>query len=92
MGTKCGFLQDAVSFNLGEATTDTTMDGRNIEMTVTQPSPNVWLEVQTGLDGNFGPDPRGKTTRLTRTFLTDRMLVDLTVGSVSSSSIFGRKE
>jgi len=86
------FKSHEVSFDLDEPTVDTTMDGRNVRMTVSQSAAaNVWSEVQVGLDGNFRTDPDGKTTRLVRKFLPDKMTVHLTCGNVESSSVFKRR-
>jgi len=97
------FKSHEVSFNLGEPVNDTTMDGRNVEMTVkdTTPSggdpqgtPPVWTETQVSLDWNFNrlsPQDGGKTTQLIRTFLADKMTVDLSCGQVQASSVFHRR-
>ena len=90
VSTSTVFRNHQVSFNLDEPTVDTTMDGRNVRMTVTQSGPNTWTEMQVGLDADFKLDPRGKTTQLVRRFFQDQMTVDLSVGSVRSSSNFRR--
>ena len=73
-----------VSFQLNKTTTDTTMDGRNIKMVVNALSPNQWEETQTNLKDN-------KTTILIRTFLYDKMSIEMRVGAVNSSSTFMRR-
>ena len=73
-----------VSFQLNKTTTDTTMDGRNIKMVVKALSPNQWEETQTNLNDN-------KTTTLIRTFLHDKMSIEMRVGDVNSSSTFMRR-
>ena len=73
-----------VSFQLNKTTSDTTMDGRNIHMVVKAISPNQWEETQTNLKNN-------KTTILIRTFLYDKMSIEMRVGAVNSSSTFMRR-
>ena len=73
-----------MSFQLNKTTTDTTMDGRNIKMVVNALSPNQWEETQTNLKDN-------KTTILIRTFLYDKMSIEMRVGAVNSSSTFLRR-
>ena len=73
-----------MSFQLNKTTTDTTMDGRNIKMVVNALSPNQWEETQTNLKDN-------KTTILIRTFLYDKMSIEMRVGAVNSSSTFIRR-
>ena len=73
-----------VSFQLNKTTSDTTMDGRNIHMVVKAISPNQWEETQTNLKNN-------KTTILVRTFLYDKMSIEMRVGAVNSSSTFMRR-
>ena len=53
-------------------------------MIVTATRPNQWEEVQTSLDG-------GKRTTLIRTFLKDKMFIEMSVGNVNSSSTFSRR-
>lgn len=88
------FINHEVSFNLNETVTDTTLDGRNIESTVLSDDvtagPPVWRETQVGLDSNFNRQEGGKTTQLIRTFLSDKMLVEMSCGSVKASSVFNR--
>ena len=60
------------------------MDGRNIKMVVNALSPNQWEETQTNLKDN-------KTTILIRTFLYDKMSIEMRVGAVNSSSTFLRR-
>ena len=73
-----------VSFQLNKTATDTTMDGRNIKMVVKALSPNQWEETQTNLNDN-------KTTILVRSFLYDKMSIEMRVGAVNSSSTFMRR-
>ena len=54
----------------------------------------VWIETQVGLDSNFNrlsPEQGGKTTQLIRTFLSDKMRVDMSCGNVKASSVFNRR-
>ena len=99
--TNAGFGQThQVSFNLGQPVNDTTLDGRNIQMTVVREDRGgstapVWRETQVSLDSNFNrlsPENGGKSTDLIRTFLSDMMTVDMTCGNVKASSIFNRRK
>lgn len=73
-----------VSFQLNKTTTDTTMDGRNIKMLVKTLSSNQWEETHTNIKDN-------KTTVLIRTFLYDKMSIEMRAGTVNSTSIFVRR-
>jgi len=99
--TNAGFGQThQVSFNLGQPVNDTTLDGRNIQMTVVREDragagAPVWRETQVSLDSNFNrlsPENGGKSTDLIRTFLSDMMTVDMTCGNVKASSTFNRRK
>lgn len=76
------FKSHEVTFRLGEAGRDTTMDGRTIDFVVERPRPNALLETQRS---------RGKTTTLLREFSADAMRVTLRVGDVVSTSVFLRQ-
>ena len=73
-----------ISFSLNETVVDTTMDGRSISMVVKATRPNQWEEVQTSQEN-------GKTTTLIRTFMRDKMFIEMFVGNVNSSSTFLRR-
>jgi hypothetical protein len=60
------------------------MDGRSISMVVKATRPNQWEEVQTSQEN-------GKTTTLVRTFMRDKMFIEMFVGNVNSSSTFLRR-
>ena len=78
-------MSHEISFALNETVSDTTMDGRHIEMVVVPTKTNQWKETQKDLDG-------GKTTTLIRTFLQDKMFIEMFVGNVNSSSTFVRRK
>ena len=82
--TQTFVMSHQISFSLNETVIDTTMDGRTISMVVKPTRPNQWEEVQTS-QGN------GKTTTLIRTFLRDKMFIEMFVGNVNSSSTFLRR-
>ena len=82
--TETGFRSHQVSFYLNKTVFDTTMDGRKISMIVKPTRPNQWEEVQTNKEN-------GKTTTLIRTFLRDKMFIEMFVSNVSSSSTFLRR-
>ena len=63
---------------------DRTLDGRKVNMIVTQNSRNRWLEKQKNLN-------TGKETTIIRDFFPDRMMVNLTAGAVKSFSTFVRR-
>ena len=63
---------------------DRTLDGRKVNMIVTQNSQNRWLEKQKNLN-------TGKETTIIRDFFPDRMMVNLTAGAVKSFSTFVRR-
>ena len=63
---------------------DRTLDGRKVNMIVTQPSQNRWLEKQKNVN-------TGKETTIIRDFFPDRMMVNLSVGAIKSFSTFVRR-
>ena len=82
--TQTFVMSHQISFSLNETVQDTTMDGRSISMVVKATQPNQWEEVQTSQEN-------GKTTTLLRTFLRDKMFIEMFVGNVNSSSTFLRR-
>ena len=63
---------------------DRTLDGRKVNMIVTQPSQNRWFEKQKNVN-------TGKETTIIRDFFPDRMMVNLSVGAIKSFSTFVRR-
>ena len=63
---------------------DKTLDGRKVNMIVTEQSQNRWVEKQKNLD-------TGKETTIVRDFFPDRMMVNLSIGAVKSFSTFVRR-
>ena len=77
------FKSHSVSFQLGLAGTDVTMDGRRVDYVFSRPAANKLLEIQTS---------GGKTTRLARIFYPDRMEVEMEENDDRASSVFERAE
>ena len=71
---------------LGESVPDHTMDGRDILLTVTQPSRNRWIEVQRPKS-----DPKKLDTILIRDFSDTAMTVVLKINDVVAKTVFKRK-
>ena len=69
---------------MGKHIDDRTLDGRKVNMVVTQQSQNRWIEKQKHLN-------TGKETTIIRDFLPDRMMINLSVGAVKSFSTFVRR-
>lgn len=91
------FRSHHIEFELGVPFVDTTMDGRRVLVRIDETGQNEWTEVQRpcsqGNDPASCPVEEGnrRSTTLVRTFLADRMQVDMKVGEVRSSSVFLRR-
>ena len=80
------FRSHVVQFKMNKSLVDKTLDGRKVTMLVTKQNGNEnrWIEKQKDVD-------TGKEGTIIRDFLHDRMMVNLSVGSVRSFSTFVRK-
>ena len=80
------FRSHVVQFEMNKKLVDKTLDGRKVTMLVTKQNGNEnrWIEKQKDIDN-------GKETTIIRDFFHDRMMVNLSVGSVRSFSTFVRK-
>merc|ERR1712110_1541 len=78
--TKTLVVTETVNFQLGQVFPHTTMDGRDIRVTVTKMGNNQLIERQFG---------RTNTT-ITRTFTNDKMEVNLEANGVIANSVFTR--
>ena len=80
------FRSHVVQFKMNKSLVDKTLDGRKVTMLVTKQNGNEnrWIEKQKDIDN-------GKENTIIRDFFHDRMMVNLSVGSVRSFSTFVRK-
>ena len=80
------FRSHVVQFKMNKSLEDKTLDGRKVTMLVTKQNGNEnrWIEKQKDIDS-------GKENTIIRDFFHDRMMVNLSVGSVRSFSTFVRK-
>ena len=80
------FRSHVVQFKMNKSLEDKTLDGRKVTMLVTKQNGNEnrWIEKQKDIDN-------GKENTIIRDFFHDRMMVNLSVGSVRSFSTFVRK-
>ena len=80
------FRAHVVQFKMNKSLEDKTLDGRKVTMLVTKQNGNEnrWIEKQKDIDN-------GKENTIIRDFFHDRMMVNLSVGSVRSFSTFVRK-
>ena len=80
------FRSHVVQFTMNKSLVDKTLDGRKVTMLVTKQNGNEnrWIEKQKDIDN-------GKENTIIRDFFHDRMMVNLSVGSVRSFSTFVRK-
>ena len=80
------FRSHVVQFKMNKSLVDKTLDGRKVTMLVTKQNGNEnrWIEKQKNIDN-------GKESTIIRDFFHDRMMVNLSVGSVRSFSTFVRK-
>ena len=79
------FRSHVVQFKMNKSLVDKTLDGRKVTMLVTKQNGNEnrWIEKQKNIDN-------GKESTIIRDFFHDRMMVNLSVGSVRSFSTFVR--
>ena len=73
-----------VRFAMNKPIEDRTLDGRKVEMVMSQKSENRWIEKQRDLIS-------GKESTIIRDFMPDRMMVNLTAGAARSFSTFVRR-
>ena len=80
------FRSHVVQFKMNKSLEDKTLDGRKVTVLVTKQNGNEnrWIEKQKDIDS-------GKENTIIRDFFHDRMMVNLSVGSVRSFSTFVRK-
>ena len=80
------FRSHVVQFKMNKSLEDKTLDGRKVTMLVSKQNGNEnrWIEKQKDIDN-------GKENTIIRDFFHDRMMVNLSVGSVRSFSTFVRK-
>ena len=80
------FRSHVVQFQMNKSLVDKTLDGRKVTMLVTKQNGNEnrWIEKQKDIVD-------GKENTIIRDFFHDRMMVNLSVGSVRSFSTFVRK-
>lgn len=78
------FRSHTLSFRLGVAGKDVTMDGRRVEYVIRRTGPNQLVEEQKGSNNTV--------TKLVRDFKADRMEVSMRANDVAASSVFLRNE